>query len=191
VTIISYASRIFLVPVGIIIAGILPIFLSELSRLQAVKETRGFEEYAFRYLRVSSIAALAVTIPAVFWTDSITGLVLMAAQVQAGDLGRVTEACRILFIGALPYVAMNLLARVHIARMDLSAVWSGAVATTFLNIVLNALLYRRLGVSGIALATTLSYLLVACLLLLMAIRKKNATAVQTSDVAVPLTRSAF
>ncbi len=187
VTIISYASRIFLVPVGVVIAGILPIFLSELSRRQADGDTHGFEQYAYRYLRITALTSLAVTIPAVFCADSITGLVLLDARVKPVELGRVTDACRILFIGTLPYVAMNLLARVHIARLDLGAIWSGALATTLFKIGFNTLLYRRLGVSGIALATALSYALVACLLLLMALRRNATAEIAVSGIAVPLT----
>jgi peptidoglycan biosynthesis protein MviN/MurJ (putative lipid II flippase) len=159
--------------VGLLVAGFLPVFLSELSRWESARETEQFREYADQGLRLGLLYSVGFSLAAFVCADFLVRLALFRTPVDPGGIALLRNVCRILFAGAIPYVAMLLLVRIHIARMNWFALWVSALANLGLNTALNWIFYRPLGVSGIALATSVDYALVAALLYGIFVRQRN------------------
>ena len=89
------------------------------------------------------------------------------------EFRRTLRVATYLYVGLVPYVAMILLARVHIALMNRAALLAGAVANLALNFLLDAALVKPLGIEGIALSSALTYFIIAGLLGAMLARRRE------------------
>jgi murein biosynthesis integral membrane protein MurJ len=155
----SLGVKIVLFTTGVVGAAVATVMLPYFSRVLARHNTID----ANRELSFFIVAASAITIPAsiAIYTcaEAIVRLAFQGGQFQADD---VVLVARVLGYGILqlPFFTVNLvLVKFAIASRRAQRALLASVIGLAANVVLNLLLMERLGVAGIALATTLS---IAC-----------------------------
>jgi putative peptidoglycan lipid II flippase len=158
-TLVRYAGDVASLPTSVLQATLFPVLLRRLA-LQA-RSPAPFMATTRR--TVVAVVGLLILFSAVligFRTPLCRVLFLRGAM----DLRGVESIASILpwaLVGAAPFGALLVLARAHVARQNSRIMPSMGLLNASLNIVFNALLVGPLGLSGIALSTSLTYLVVA------------------------------
>ncbi len=158
-TLVQYAGEVASLPTSMLQATLFPVLLRRLAL-----EARHIEQFRATTRRtvftIVVMLALLSGVLAVFRTPLCRLLFLRGAM----DLAGVARIARILpwaLAGAAPFGALLVLARAHVARQNSRIMPSMGVLNATLNVVFNALFVGPLGLSGIALSTSVTYLVVA------------------------------
>jgi murein biosynthesis integral membrane protein MurJ len=166
----SLGSKVNIFVTGIIGAGLASVVLPRFSRLF----TQGDMETCRQDLAFFIYLGTALAIPAGLilfsYSDDAVRKVFSGEMMSlegAGEVGRVT----IFGVIQLPFfVCHSLLIRFANANQKSKIVVVAATIGLILNIVLNIILIKVIGVAGLALATTLAILVTSFILLIMAMR---------------------
>jgi putative peptidoglycan lipid II flippase len=157
----------------VLLSGFLPAFLATLSHSFHAGEADEIRPWMGRCLAFAfgagAVAALAAAALFLVLSPRRLGMGQMTPEAVSQTL----QATACLYLGLAPYAVMILLARVHIALMNYSAVFVGSAANLVLNAILDAVLAPRFGVNGVALSSSLTYALIALLLGYLLFRRKE------------------
>lgn len=152
----SYAEKLFQLPLGLFVAGItVPIFplLSEQVAAKAperVKATVGFS------LRLMGFLMVPATVGIILLRYPIIGLILEHGKFTADDTARTAWVLLFLCLGLYAYAGRDTLTRVFYAYHDTRTPVKISVATVIINVGVSYGLMQVLGVGGLALGTTIA-----------------------------------
>jgi putative peptidoglycan lipid II flippase len=158
-TLLRYAADVASFPTSALQATLFPVLLTRLAH-EANRPAQ------FRRTTRRTLAAVAVILAALAAVLSAFRLPLCALLFSRGamDPSGVERIAAILpwsLIGAAPFGALLVLARAHVALQNSRIMPSMGLLNSALNAGLNALFVWLFGLSGIALSTSLTYLVVA------------------------------
>jgi putative peptidoglycan lipid II flippase len=152
----SYAEKLFQLPLGLFVAGItVPIFplLSEQVAANAperVKATVGFA------MRLMGFLMVPATVGIILLRHAIIGLIFEHGKFTAEDTTRTAWALLFLCLGLYAYAGRDTLTRVFYSYHDTRTPVKISVATVVINIGLSYLFMQFMGVGGLALGTTVA-----------------------------------
>jgi putative peptidoglycan lipid II flippase len=174
-TLIRYASDVAALPTSILQATVFPVFLSRLAH-EAGRPAQ-FSGTTRRTL-VGVIALLIVAASFVATVRRPLCVLLFAhgAMDRAG-VDRMAEILPWALVGVPPFGALLVLARAHVALQNSRIMPSMGVLNATLNLVLNAAFVRFMGLSGILLSTSVTYVVVAAVFWLRLPASARATSV--------------
>jgi len=171
VSALAYAYRIMSAVQGIFIVSVLTVMYPHISKMAAEKNMIGMK-------KAVSEAIIGVSL---FVVPAVVGVMVLAEPIVALLYGRgafseeaVTLTARILFFcifAMFGHGIQDILARVFYALQDSKTPMFNATLALGLNIVLNIILASVMGISGLALATSLSAI-TAMLLMWRSLHKK-------------------
>jgi putative peptidoglycan lipid II flippase len=167
----SYADKLFQVPLGLFVAGItVPIFplLSEQVAAHAPERVKATLSFA---LRLMAFLLIPCTVGFIVLRYAIIGLVLEHGKFDAADTTRTAWALLFLLLGLYAYAGRDTLTRVFYSYHDMRTPVAISVATVVVNIGLSYLLMHFLGVGGLALGTTVALTINFAVLLYLLRRK--------------------
>jgi putative peptidoglycan lipid II flippase len=158
-TLIRYASDVAALPTSILQATVFPVFLSRLAH-EAGRSAQ-FSGTTRRTL-VGVIALLVVAAGFVAAIRRPLCMLLFAhgAMDRAG-VDRIADILPWALVGVPPFGALLVLARAHVALQNSRIMPSMGVLNATLNLALNAAFVRFMGLSGILLSTSVTYVIVA------------------------------
>jgi putative peptidoglycan lipid II flippase len=158
-TLLRYAGDVASLPTSILQATLFPVLLTRLAH--EAPHPAAFHATTRRTL-VAVIALLAVLsgLFVAFRGPLCTLLFLHGAMDQAG-VGRIASILPWALLGAAPFGALLVLARAHVAQQNSRIMPGMGVLNSGLNAVFNLAFVGALGLSGIALSTSLTYVVVA------------------------------
>lgn len=158
-TLLRYASDVASLPTSILQAILFPVLLTRLAR-----EASRPVEFAATTRRVLAVVvgllALLSALFAALRTPLCTLLFLHGAMDRAG-VARIASVLPWALAGAAPFGALLVLARAHVARQNSRIMPGMGLLNSALNVAFNALFVGPLGLAGIALSTSMTYLVVA------------------------------
>ncbi len=158
-TLLRYAGDVASLPTSILQATLFPALLTRLAH-----ETLAPAQFATTLRRtLGTVVALLAAFSAVlvvFRLPLCTFLFLHGAMDRAG-VERIAGILPAALAGAAPFGALLVLARAHVARQNSRIMPGMGVLNSTLNALFNALFVGVLGLSGIALSTSVTYLVVA------------------------------
>ena len=102
----TYALKLVELPVGILLGSITAVTFSRLSALYSASDSASATVTAHGALRRSVLLALAVTLPGVWFADSLVHLVLARGAMNAESLRRVASLFQLALLG-VPAVAVS------------------------------------------------------------------------------------
>lgn len=105
----NYAQKLVELPVGILITSISTVALSRLSTLQAQNKSSEAAASVTRDTQHALLVALAVTVPGVWFADSVVHVVFARGEMGSSALMRVTDLTRIALL-SIPCVAVSSMA---------------------------------------------------------------------------------
>jgi putative peptidoglycan lipid II flippase len=158
-TLLRYASDVASLPTSILQATLFPALLTRLARESALPVR--FAATTRRTL--ATVVALLVALSALliaFRKPLCTLLFMHGAMDQVG-VDRIAGILPWALVGAAPFGALLVLARAHVAQQNSRIMPSMGALNSTLNAVFNLALVGSLGLGGIALSTSITYLVVA------------------------------
>ncbi len=157
-TLLRYATDVASLPTSILQATLFPVFLTRVSQeagtpafLATTKKT---------LLSVTGILAAASLVLFAVRVPLCRLLFLHGAMDEDGAL-RIADILPWALVGVAPFGALLVLARAHVALQNSRIMPSMGVLNSTLNAVLNGAFVYRFGLSGIALSTSVTYVVVA------------------------------
>jgi putative peptidoglycan lipid II flippase len=158
-TLIRYASDVAALPTSILQATVFPVLLSRLAH--EAERPAQFSGTTRRTLYgVMALLVLAATFVAVVRRPLCVLLFAHGAMDRAG-VDQMADILTWALVGVPPFGALLVLARAHVALQNSRIMPSMGVLNATLNLVLNAVFVRYLGLSGILLSTSVTYAVVA------------------------------
>ena len=167
----SYADKLFQLPLGLFVAGItVPLFplLSEQVAAKAPERVKATLSFA---LRLMAFLLFPIMVGFILLRYAITGLIFQHGAFTAQDTDPTAWVLLFLLLGLYVYAGRDTLTRVFYAYHDMRTPVKISVATVVLNIGLSYLFMQFLGVGGLALGTTVS-LTINFFVLLYLLRRK-------------------
>jgi putative peptidoglycan lipid II flippase len=158
-TLLRYAGDVASLPTSILQATLFPVLLTRLAR-----EAPHPEAFAATTRRtLAAVVALLAVFAAVMVAlrRPLCALLFLHGAMDAGGVERIAGILPWALAGAVPFGALLVLARAHVAMQNSRIMPSMGVLNSALNAAFNAVFVRALGLSGIALSTTLTYVVVA------------------------------
>jgi putative peptidoglycan lipid II flippase len=152
----SYAEKLFQLPLGLFVAGItVPIFplLSEQVAANAPERVRATVGFAMRLMGFLMVPATVVII---LLRHAIIGLIFEHGKFTVEDTTRTAWVLLFLCLGLYAYAGRDTLTRVFYSYHDTRTPVKISVATVVINIGLSYLFMQFLGVGGLALGTTVA-----------------------------------
>jgi putative peptidoglycan lipid II flippase len=161
----NYAFRLMYLPIGLFGVSIATAVLPQAARRAAVGETAALRDTVTRGLALM----LAVNIPAMFGlivlSEPIVRLLFERGRFAHADTMATAQVLRWYAAGLVGYSMVRILSPVFYAIGRSRVPVLVSVASIAVNLVLNVLLVRVMGVSGLALGTSLAAMLNALALL--------------------------
>lgn len=158
-TLLRYANDVASLPTSILQAVLFPVLLTRLAQ----QAQRPAEFAATTRRTLAAVIALLAGLSglfAAFRMPLCTLLFLHGAMDRAG-VARIAAILPWALAGAAPFGALLVLARAHVARQNSRIMPGMGVLNSSLNAAFNLLLVGPLGLAGIALSTTMTYVVVA------------------------------
>ncbi len=158
-TLLRYGADVASLPTSILQATLFPVLLTQLAR--EAPHPAAFRATTRRTLGWVVSLLLGMTVLAVaFRTPLCELLFLHGAMDRAGVVG-IVGILPWALAGAAPFGALLVLARAHVALQNSRIMPGMGLLNAGLNVAFNAAFVGSLGLSGIALSTSLTYLVVA------------------------------
>ena len=160
-TLLKLSGDVATVPTSLLQAALLPVLLTHLSDDFASRDLAKLRATVRRALATVVMVLLGAT--AILWAVRLP-LLRLAFGHGAMDEAGVERMAHLLpyhLVGLAPFGALLVLARAHVAAQNSSIMVSMGVLNALLNVGLNAGLMTVLGLEGIALSTSCTYLVVA------------------------------
>ncbi|MCD6317774.1 polysaccharide biosynthesis C-terminal domain-containing protein, partial [Candidatus Aerophobetes bacterium] len=165
VSVLHYADRLYMIPVSFMCAGLFPVVLSHWSKDYYQKEEKSWllqkvRNTAKLVLRTSSIIFLVL----VLLSQSLVRLAFGHGKFDPKYLHILHWTFICYLFGLIPYTVGSMFTRGHLVLKNTSFLMKLAIFNCFLNVVLNYVLMQFIGVAGIALSTSITFLIIAILL---------------------------
>lgn len=167
----SYAEKLFQLPLGLFVAGItVPIFplLSEQVAANAPERVKATVNFSMRLMGFLMVPA---TVGIILLRYPIIGLILEHGKFTAADTTRTAWVLLFLCLGLYAYAGRDTLTRVFYSYHDTRTPVKISVATVVINVGLSYLFMQFLGVGGLALGTTVA-LTINFLVLIWLLKRK-------------------
>jgi putative peptidoglycan lipid II flippase len=160
-TLLKLSADVASVPTSLLQAALLPILLTHLSEQGAAGDTARLRTTLGRTMGV--VVAAMTLCAALMWVARAPLLELLLAHgaMDPGGIDRMNRLLPYHLVGLVPFGALLVLARAHVAIQNSRIMVSMGVLNALLNLVLDGALVRPLGLEGLALATSLTYAVVA------------------------------
>jgi putative peptidoglycan lipid II flippase len=179
-TLLKLSGDVATVPTSLLQASLLPVLLTHLSDDFAVRDVVKLRATVRRAL-ASVVAILAIATAATWLARRpLLHLVFEHGAMDAAGVERMAGLLPYHLVGLVPFGALLVLARAHVAVQNSRIMVSMGILNAGLNATLNAALLPWLGLEGIALSTSITYAAVA---LVFALRLDARLAAVTSRPA--------
>jgi putative peptidoglycan lipid II flippase len=158
-TLVRYASDVASLPTSILQATLFPVLLTRLSG-EATRRDQFRATTKRTLVTVVAMLLASAALLSAFRMPLCTLLYSHGAMDRAG-VERIAGILPWALLGAAPFGALLVLARAHVALQNSRIMPAMGLLNSALNAAFNALLVGILGLSGIALSTSITYLVVA------------------------------
>lgn len=148
-------------PIGLLQASMLPVLLSHLSDHYAKRDLVSLRREVVKSLRIVCALLVVAAVIIYFVRGPILRLVFLHGEMDEGGVERMIGLMPYHLVGLAPVGALLILARAHIALKNTGIFIGMGIFNASSNAVLNIVLLKVLGLEGIALATSITHLMVA------------------------------
>ncbi len=158
-TLVKYAGDVAALPTSVLQATLFPVLLRRLAL-----EASHTEQFIATTRRTAVTVALSLAFVAavlIGFRTPLCRLLFLRGAMDATGVARISAILPWALAGAAPFGALLVLARAHVARQNSQIMPSMGVLNAALNALFNALFVGPLGLAGIALSTSLTYVVVA------------------------------
>lgn len=153
-TLLRYSGDVSSLPTSLLQAALLPVLLSHLSEQLAHGQWAEFKKTVRRAMLTVSAILLFLGAALYVAREPLLRLIFLGGKMDAAGVTRMAHVLPYHLVGLVPFGALLVLARAHIALKNTTIMFPLGVANAALNVVFNVILVRYLGLEGIALSTS-------------------------------------
>lgn len=160
----NFANRLNGFAYGLFTVSLATVIYPLLSRLSAEEDVAGFKDKLIKALNVITLIILPITVGAVVLRRPIVSVLFERGQFDARATSMTASALMFYSLGMVFYGYRDVLNRTFYSLQDTRTPMLNGVLTVLCNIVLNLILVRFMQHDGLALATSLSAMIMTLLL---------------------------
>lgn len=160
----NFANKLNGFAYGLFTISLSTVIFPLLSRLSAEKDMAGFKEKLVKALNVITLIMLPITVGAIVLRRPIVSVLFERGQFDARATSMTASALMFYSLGMVFYGYRDVLNRSFYSLQDTKTPMINGMLTVGLNIVLNLILVRFMQHDGLALATSLSAMVMTVLL---------------------------
>lgn len=171
VSILSYGNKIPMLLLGVGSMAVSTAVLPYFSQMVAARQWTEIRQTLLTYARLIAAITIPLTVVLVTFSEPIIEILFQRGAFTAADTHQAAWVQSLALLQITPF-ALGVLAVRLLSSLKANHIlmWSSAISLV-LSIVLNYLFMQRLGVAGIALATSVMYLVSMCFLYAMVFRQ--------------------
>jgi putative peptidoglycan lipid II flippase len=167
----NYAQRLNGFVQGLFVASITTVLYPMISKMAAAENMKGLKDSISEAISIINLFVIPATIGAMIFSKEVVGLLFGRGAFTPEAIDMTANALFYYSIGMIAYGLRDILSRAFYAMQDTKTPMINATIAVVLNIILNLILSRYLGIGGLALATSISAI-VSTLLMFVTLRKK-------------------
>jgi putative peptidoglycan lipid II flippase len=167
----NYAARLNGFVHGLFVMSISTVMYPMISKMASEQNLRGLKNTLSEAIAMINIMVIPATVGAIIFAEPIVDLLFGRGAFTPEAAAMSSSALRFYSIGMLAFGLREILSRAFYALQDTKTPMVNGAIAVGLNIVLNIILSRYLGIGGLALATSIAAI-VATVLLLVTLRRK-------------------
>lgn len=152
----DYAARLNSLALGLFVSAIGSVYFPTLSRAGAVRDWGAFNNHLQRAVKINIYIVLPMAVGLLVLDQPIVRLLFERGAFDSRATAMTAGALAYLALGLLAFALRDIFSRAFYSLQDTLTPLTNGLATVVLNIGLNALLVRLMGLNGIALATSLA-----------------------------------
>lgn len=167
----NYANRLNFFVQGIFVLSISTVMYPTISKMVTENDISGLKRTLREAIGIINILIIPTTIGAVVFANPIVSLLFGRGAFDTEAIIMTSDALKYYSIGMIGYGLREVLSRAFYSMQDTKTPMINAAIGLFLNIFLNILLSKYMGIAGLAFATSISALFTTGLLFI-SLRKK-------------------
>ncbi len=167
----NYASKLNLFIQGIFVLSIVTAIYPTISKMVTESNMEGLKKIVSSAVTAVNLLVLPATVGAMLFAGPVVELLFGRGAFNDQAVLLTTTALFFYSIGMIGYGLREVLSRAFYAMQDTKTPMINAAVGMFMNIVLNIILSRFLGIGGLALATSIAAIFTSALLFI-SLRKK-------------------
>lgn len=167
----NYANRLNLFVQGIVVISISTAMYPLITKMALKKNIKGFKDSILSAINIINILVIPATVGSMIFSKEIVMLLFGRGEFDEQAITMTAGALFFYSIGMIGYGIREILSKAFYSLQDTKTPMINAAISMILNVILNLILSRYLGIGGLALATSISAIFVSSLLILN-LRKK-------------------
>jgi len=167
----NYANRLNGFVRGLFVASVTTVMYPMISRMAAENNMKGLKNFVSEAISMVSLVVIPATIGAMLFSREIVALLFGRGAFTSEAINMTGNALFYYSIGMAAFGLRDVLTRAFYALQDTKTPMINATIAVVINIVLNIILSRFLGIGGLALATSIAGI-VSAFLMFVTLRKK-------------------
>ncbi|MBB6216378.1 putative peptidoglycan lipid II flippase [Anaerosolibacter carboniphilus] len=167
----SYANRLNMFVHGIFVVSISTVIYPVISKLSSSNNTEGLKKVLAESVNITSILLIPTIVGSMIFSTEIIELLFARGAFSKHAVNITSSALFFYSIGMIGFGLREVLSRFFYSMHDTTTPMINASIGMFINIFLNFILSKYLGIGGLALATSIAATLTT-LLLFISLRKK-------------------
>lgn len=152
----DYAARLNSFALGLFVAAIGSVYFPTLSKAGTLRDWAAFNSHLQRAVNINIYIVLPMAVGLLVLNQPIVSLLFERGVFDSRATAMTAGALAYLALGLLAFALRDIFSRAFYSLQDTLTPLSNGIMTVVLNIGLNALLVRVMGLNGIALATSLA-----------------------------------
>lgn len=167
----NYAIRLNGFVQGLFVASITTVLYPMISKMAAAKNMKGLKSSISEAISTVNLLVIPATIGAMIFSKEVVGLLFGRGAFTPEAVDMTANALFYYSIGMIAFGLIDILSRAFYAMQDTKTPMINATIAVVLNIILNFILSKYLGIGGLALATSIAAI-VSTILMFITLRKK-------------------
>jgi len=167
----NYANRLNGFVQGLFVVSVTTVLFPMISRMAAEGDLRGLKSYLAEAISMVNLLVIPATVGAMVFAREIVTLLFGRGAFTVEAVNMTASSLFYYSLGMVAFGLRDVLTRAFYALKDTRTPMINATIAVVINIVLNIVMSRFLGIGGLALATSISGI-ISALLMFVTLRKK-------------------
>jgi len=167
----NYANRLNGFVQGLFVMSISSVMYPMISRMASENNLKGLKKSLSEAIGLINLMVVPATIGAIIFAEPIVNFLFGRGAFTPDAVAMTSSALQFYSVGMLAFGLREVLSRAFYAQQDTKTPMINGAIAVVINIILNVILSRYLGIGGLALATSIAGI-VATILLFVTLRKK-------------------
>lgn len=167
----NYANKLNLFVMGLFITTLTAVIYPNLSKIYAQDDKVKFSYLISKYVNIIIILIIPISVGAIILAQPIVKLLFERGAFNSSATIMTSTALIMYSIGMIAYGLREVLSKVFYSLKDTKTPMINGIITIIINIILNFILVKNLGYSGLALGTSLAAIICTVILFISLKRK--------------------